>query len=53
MIGPPAVLHATEMPSEDAKQSEFLLDGFDFDDVPDDVLCNVPIPGEGPVRVRR
>ena len=49
ILGPPVVLYATEMPSEDAKESDFLLDGFDFDNVPDDVQCNIPILGERPV----
>ena len=31
------------------RKNPIFLDGFDFDDVPNDVLCNILIPGERPV----
>lgn len=33
-----------EIPSEDRKESDFLLDDFDSN-IPNDILCNVPVPG--------
>ena len=35
------------MPSEDVKESD-LLDDFECD-IPDDILCNLPIPGDRPM----
>ena len=47
ILGPPAGLHVNEMPREDVKESN-LLDDSDFS-IPDDILCNVPIPGDCPI----
>lgn len=47
ILGPPAGLHVNEMASDDAKESDFLLDDFDFD-ILDDILRNIPIPGDRP-----
>ena len=50
ILGPPAGLHLNEMPSEDVKESS-LLDDSDFG-IPDDILCNIPIPGDCPMSMR-
>ena len=37
-----------EHPSEDAKETEFLLPEIDFD-ISDELLCNIPMPGDVPM----
>ena len=47
ILGPPAGLHVNKMPSEDVRESD-LLDDFECD-IPDDILCNITIPGDQPM----
>ena len=48
IFGPPEQLDVNEHPSEDAKETEFLLPEIDFD-ISDELLCNIPMPGDVPM----
>ena len=48
ILGPPERLDVNEHPSEDAKETEFLLPEIDFD-ISDELLCNIPMPGDVPM----
>ena len=47
ILGPPERLDVNEHPSEDAKETEFLMPKIDFD-ISDELLCNIPTPGDVP-----